>query len=80
MCVRIVEEGHIYLRYVFVSDKDKGLDKSLERTFPNNLATNCVHHIKENVRTRFGPKAAEMVFPIAKAFSTVVDETKWMKL
>ena len=37
-CVRIVEERHIYLRYVFVSDRDKGLDKSLAKTFPNNLA------------------------------------------
>ena len=41
---------------------------------------NCVHHIKENIRTRFGPKAAEMVFSIAKAFfycsrGDVLDET-----
>ena len=50
------------------------------KKFPNNLATNSVHHIKENIRTRFGPKAAEMVFPITKAFSTVVEETYWMKL
>ena len=79
-CVWIVEEGHKYSKYVFVSDQDKGLDKSLTITFPNNLATNCVHHKKENLRTRFGPKAAEMVFPIARAFSTVVEETYWMKL
>ena len=76
----MVEEGHTYLNCVFVSDQDKGLDKSLTKTFPNNLVTNCVHHIKENVRTRVGPIAAEMGFPIAKAFSTVVEETYWMKL
>ena len=67
-CVRIVEDGHLYLKYVFVSDQDKGLDKSLAKTFPNNFATNCVHHIKKNVRTRFGPKAAETVFPPLQIF------------
>ena len=69
-----MEKGHIYLRYLFVSDQDKGFDKCLAKTLPNNLAMNCVHHIKENVRTRFGPKAAQMVFPIAKAFSTVAEQ------
>ena len=36
--------------------------------------------LKENVKTRFGPKAADMVFPITKFFSTVPEETLWSKL
>ena len=59
---------------MFVSDRDKGLDKSLWEAFPRNHATNCVHHIKQNVKTRFGPKAAEMVFLIAHAFSMIQEE------
>ena len=43
----------IYSRYVLVSNQDF---KSLAKTILNNLARNCVHHIKENLRTRFGPK------------------------
>ena len=35
---------------------------------------NCVH-IKHNVRTWFGPNAAEMVFPIADAFLTIHEVT-----
>ena len=66
--VSSVEDGHSYSKFVFVSDRDKGLDKSLSEIFPRNNATDCVHHIKQNVKTWFGLKAAEMVFPIADAF------------
>ena len=69
--VSFVEEGYAYSKFVFVSDKDKGLDKSLARTFATNHVTNCVHHIKHNVKTWFGPKAGEMVIPIATAFATI---------
>ena len=31
-------------------------------------------HIKQNVQTHFGPKAAKLVFPIATAFSTIQEE------
>ena len=67
--VSFVEEGHAYSKFVFASDRDKGLDKSLSTVFLRNHATNCVHHIKQNVKTQFGQKAAEMVFPIVTAFS-----------
>ena len=62
-------------RFVFISERDKALDKSLSEIFPSNHATNCVHHIKQNVKPQFGLKAAEMVFPIANAFSTIQEET-----
>ena len=70
-----VENGHSYSKFVFVTDRDKRLDKSLSAVFPRNHVTNCVHHIKQNVKTWFGPKAAEMVFPIANAFSMIQEET-----
>ena len=53
---------------------------SLSEIFPRNHATNCVHHIKQNVKTKFGPKAAEMGFPIATAFSTIQEETSLSQL
>ena len=73
--VSFVENGHLYLKFVFVSDRDKGLDKSLAEIFPNNHSTNCVHHIKQNVKSRFGAKAVEMVFPIAQAFLLIQEAT-----
>ena len=59
-----------YNRFVFVSDRCKGLKKSLEETFPKNLSTNCAFHIKENVRTKYGAAAAKYVIVIAKEFSS----------
>ena len=49
--VSFVDDGHSYSKFVFVSDRDKGLDKSLSEIFPRNHATNCVHRIKQNVKT-----------------------------
>ena len=66
--VSFVEDGHAYSKFMFISDRDKGLDKSLSQLVPKNHATNCVHHIKENWKTWFGPNAVEMVFAIATAF------------
>ena len=40
----IVEDGHTYSKFVFISDRDKGLDKSLTNIFPKNHATNCAYH------------------------------------
>ena len=71
----LVEDGNSYSKFVFVSDRDKGLDKSLSEIFPRNHATNCVHHIKQNVKTWFGQNTAEMVFPIAYVFSMIHEET-----
>ena len=78
--VTFVEDGHAYSKFESISDRDKGLDKSLSEIFPRNHATNCVHHIKQNVKAQFGPKAAEMVFPIATAFLTIQEETLLLQL
>ena len=42
-----VSKIQIYSKFVFMSDQDKGLERSLCEMFPNNNATNCVHHIKQ---------------------------------
>ena len=72
--VSFVEDGMLYPKFVIVSGRDKGLDKSLCEVFPENHVTNCVHHIKQHVKTCSGPKAAKVVFPIATAFSTIQEE------
>ena len=64
----------LYLKFVIVLDRDKGLDKSLCEVFLGNHVTDCFHHIKQNGMTNFGRKAAELVFPIATAFSTIQEE------
>ena len=63
--VSFMEDGMLY---------PKGLDKSLCDDFLQNHVTKCVHHIKHNVKTCFGPKSAKLVFPIATAFSTIQEE------
>ena len=75
LSVSFMEDSHAYSKCVFISDREKGLDKSLTKIFPRNQATNCVHDIKQNVKTWFGPNAAEMAFPIATAFLTIQEET-----
>ena len=48
--------------------------KSLQEGFVQKHATSCVHHIKQNVKTCFAPRAAEMVFSMATAFPTIQRE------
>ena len=72
--VSLVEDDMLYPKFVIDSDRDKGLDKPLCEVFLNNHVTNCVHHIKQNVKTCFGPKVAELVFPIATVISTIQEE------
>ena len=61
--------GKTYSDYVFISDRQKGLDLSLKDTFPNNLAIHCAYHIKANVQQRYGKQAAEYVSKICKTYS-----------
>ena len=59
-----------YMKYVFVSDRCKGLKTALEERFAGNLSTSCAFHIKENVRALYGAVPARYVVSIAKEFST----------
>ena len=78
--VSVIEDGYKYSQYVFVSDRAKGMDKSLAKTFPKNHTINCVHHIKQNVKQQFGPNTADMVFLITTSFSTLQEETLLLEL
>ena len=57
-----VEDGQKYSKCVFVSDWDKGLERSLWETSLENLVATCVHHIKQNISARYGTLAAELSF------------------
>ena len=64
MFARPIHQCHLWKMVIifqvkFISDRDKGLDKSLSE---------ILHHIKENVKTWFGLIAAEMVLSIATTF------------
>jgi hypothetical protein len=59
-----------FLRFVFISDRDKGLKAALKAIFPRNLETSCAKHIDANVAQKYGQKCARLVCPIAKTFST----------
>ena len=78
--VSFVEDSHAYSKFMLVPNRDKGLDKSLSKIFPRNHATNCLHHIKQNVETWFGLKAEEVLFPVATAFLTIQEETILVQL
>ena len=49
--VSFVEDSQAYSKFMVVSDRDKGMDKSLSKIFLRNPATTCVHHIMQNVKT-----------------------------
>ena len=66
--VSLVEDDMLYPKFVFVSDRDKGLDKSLWEVFPQNHATNCVHHIKQNVKTLLVQKQQKWYSPLLLLF------------
>ena len=50
-----------HLKFVFISDRDKGLKGALRSVFPNNLEVSCAKHIEANVSTRFGRSCAQLV-------------------
>ncbi|KAI2506926.1 MULE transposase domain [Fragilaria crotonensis] len=56
--------------FIFISDRDKGLQQALDDVFPDNTNVLCVKHIEANVKQRFGAQCAAYVFRIARTFST----------
>ena len=70
-----VEDGHSYSKFVFVSDRDKGLGKSLSENFPRNHATNCVHHIKQECENTDWSECRRNGIPNCYCFSTIQEET-----
>ncbi|MEL6629367.1 MAG: hypothetical protein AAFQ92_27920, partial [Bacteroidota bacterium] len=58
-----------YRDVVFISDRDKGLLKSLRDIFPNHLSTYCLMHIQRNVAHNFNKPQAVLVDKIARTFN-----------
>jgi transposase-like protein len=63
------EKCQSYLLFTYISDQDKGLILALTEVFQNNHRTNCLHHIKQNVKTKFRLKVSNLVGKIGPTFS-----------
>ena len=57
--------------FLFMSDRDKGLQPALMDVFPHNISMACAMHIKANVGQRFGQACSRNVvlINIAKSYS-----------
>ena len=53
----------------FVSDRDKGLKKSISSEFPEALNLSCSQHLAENVCSKFGRGVAGLFRKLAMKFS-----------
>ena len=73
--VSFVGDGHVYSKFVFISDRIKDWISHCLKFLKESC--NKFHHIKQNVKRQFGPHAAEMVFPIARSttFLTIQEGT-----
>jgi len=73
----IIEQGYnnhnggeeIEFPFIFISDRDKGLQPALEEVFPQNIPVSCARHIEANVAQRFGKECSKFVCTIAKTMS-----------
>ena len=54
--------------FVFVSDRDKGLDKSIKELYPYNVSTNCNFHIRQNVTKHFGASFGSKINDMGATF------------
>lgn len=75
-----LERCNMYNLWSFVSDRDKGLIPALLEKFPNNHQTNCLFHIRQNVRTKAGIEVSELVENIGRTFSIQKEEYYFNKL
>ena len=78
-CLPLLDADHpkenvAYKRFVFMSDRHKGLIEALKEVYPNNLSCFCAVHIARNVEAQFGRKNAKYVLQLAKTFSTTYAE------
>jgi transposase-like protein len=54
---------------LYDSNRDKGIDKTLQDVFPKNHALHCAVHIERNVWTEFNKKASRPVVTLAQTYS-----------
>lgn len=59
----------VYKKFVFISDRQKGLVESLKEVFPDNHSCYCAIHITRNVEAKYGKKESKYVMPLARTFS-----------
>jgi hypothetical protein len=61
------------LKFAFISDQDKGLERAMQSIFPDNVEIDCAKHIGANIAQRagFGQQFARLVFPLTRTFSTL---------
>ena len=71
-------------KFIFISDRDKGLKEALKEVFPNVLEMSCARHIQANVCNRYGKAFHKHVMAMAKTYSvlyynTVLEQVRTMK-
>ena len=52
---------------VFLSDRENGIETSIEEVFPRSCHGFCVFHIQKNVKTQFKTSINSLLFKAAKA-------------
>lgn len=63
--------------FVFMSDREKGLELALVQCFPRNHSVFCAVHIMRNVLTKFGRVRHDNIMKIAKTHCNI-EETKYL--
>lgn len=52
--------------FIFISDRDKGLGSAIFDFFPDSYQALCCEHIEQNVQKKFGLKARQVSWKIAR--------------
>ena len=52
---------------VFLSDREKGIDKAVSKYFPAAAHSHCVYHIQKNVKCKFHKDLKGLIFQAARA-------------
>ena len=55
-------------KFIFLSDRDKGLQKALAKVYPENLSTSCIFHLRQNVNVKFNKYSSDRINDLAKTF------------
>jgi Transposase, Mutator family len=67
-------------KFVFISDRDKGLKQSLAELLANHHAMSCAIHIQRNTFAKFGQKVSKFVNDICKTYSARREEELFDKI
>ena len=75
---------HHRSKFLFISDRDKGLKPALKEVFPDHTEMCCAKHIEANVTTKFGRRCGKLVMAMAKTYSvryfdTLLEQMRTLK-